>query len=407
MKRLWTAILLLVMLLSMAACAREPAGTQAPGADASYHSKWIWVSGSTMGALTEQGYYYIPKSARMTLTYLDFASGQSVPLCSVVGCTHTGSTCEAQLETFSDCLFFHRDQLYYFHQDGTLRRRNALGGEEVTVGVLGKAFLEEGMNVTVQHSAIAGDYLYYKAMLQTTMLAGGGNTGYYLGRIRLSSGRDEVLLQQEITEGWSFQNIKLCAVRDGGMLFYHSEGIPVKSDDPSLIESSRDMKVFIKQWDAETGEVTTLMEKTRQDFLEVYLVDGGKVYFGGMADTENRIRPDLIAYDLETGQESVVWKQAHFVALGSGCGVLVQDAGHSILSLQTGKTAPITGVSLPYVDAVGPAGFATKNRIMGKDNPNTIAATVFCYVPYAALADGLTKEDLQTVYTLTPGFSQG
>ncbi len=470
-KKLLAMILALAMVLPLAACNVTPPATQLPGSTPVTSAPlpsgstpmpsqsvsqpaftlpsqpegfeipegWIWCS-SQEGALVKNGYYSIPRRGS-TLQYFDFASAQSVVLCEREDCYHTSADCNAYIFPDSKELFFYQDRLYYFHLDGTLRQRNALGKEEAVVGAPGKAACESGETVRINRFVLTGTYLYYQAQIKGSNTQGDARCAV-LGRIELSSGKDAVLIRQEITDGWTFQNVKLCAAQQSGMLFYESKGIPVKNDDPELVEKSRDMKVYLKQWNAETGEVTTLMEKTRQDFLEVYLVDGGKVYFGGMDvpaaqtqsdaaahgegqvpsgstdgslaptvwsngeddipayiergedDSDTKIRPDVFSYDLSTGQETVFREQAHLRGVGGGYAVLVQDGGSSIVELKTGKAFPITGLRLPYVNAVSSDGVVLTTAL-AQDSQRL----VWCYVPFAAQADGLTEDDLLIIHT--------
>ncbi len=415
-KNILAFALLFALLITLGACAREP---EEPDV-AAFHRDWIWCRQNTpKGALTEQGYYYRPRTGARPLTYMDIASGQSVILCSIPGClhnrsecnvlcqingcSHPGADCEAYLETVSEALLFGGGHLYYFHQDGTLRRRNATATSEVTVGLPGKAFLEAGMTVQLDQYVLTGEYLYYRAIVSEPSEGSDVSQREYVGRMHLTSGKDDVILTQELTAGWSYKSVCLCAVQDGGALIYQCEGIPVGYDDPNLGEKSREMKVFIKQWDAATGEIITILEKTRQELQQVTLVGNGKIYYSGMTDTVSMIRPDVMAYDLVTGEETTVWKQAHLIGLGNGFGVLLQDGVRSILNLKTGKTVPITGVSIPYPDAIGALGFVTKQPILDQEGSGSAIATEYCLVSYAALEDGLTADDLQIIYTQMHG----
>ena len=219
MKRIISLLLTLFMVGTITAC-NNPVDTKVEYLD------WVYVrEQTTRGAVSDQGYYYLDGSI---LSYVDFASGLSVALCSRAGCKHKEYDCDAYIGggyAFTP-MYFENDRIYYA-DGGTIYRRNATGIEYAEVGVIGKKYLEERKGVEPQKFAVTGDYLYYLADIQeitsegstTTVIA----TMQTIGRVNLNTGKDELLVEEALDR--DSEKLLLCAVCKNGIIYHHWEGV--------------------------------------------------------------------------------------------------------------------------------------------------------------------------------------
>ncbi len=366
--------------------ARPSHGAPAQGWEFTIHSQ---------GGLTEDGYYYLDRDA-YRLTFFDFDTGQSRVLCSVADCTHEQDSCEAIVGSFPSRLWTAGGQIYYLDHFGDLRCRSADGTVDRLMGTLCAQQIWNGDNVSVTGYIHTQGYLYYEAGISNKS----GDSLRRIGRLDLTTGADEVILELETPVELQFRNITVCAARDDGLLFLQSDGIVADREDPDKLEKSRSMPVYLRFWDARTGEVKTLLEKTRNELQNVALVEGSRIYYNGMS-IQQESRGGVSCFDLRTGKDSVLYPEETLMPLGGGYAVLLKGNTKRIVHLESKESLSYAIDFLSYALSVSPKGFATMNMIPQADGSSAVQSIQFYYVPYAAMADGLQNEDLQYLFIQT------
>ena len=371
---------------------------------------WTWPhTRPDGGSLSEYGYYYIPKDGKI-LTFMDFATGGNATLCSRVACSHNSPDCDAYMAGAS-CLFSHGEHVYYLYSNGLdritkLYRRDATGMAMVEIGVLGEQFIEEQKAVTVSRYAPAGGWLYYSAYVTSEVEEEPGQPTVlqemtYIGRIHLTTGKNEVLLEDE-----NSNPLRLCAVRDGSVLVHRHETAAVNRDDPDYLEQLRQANVTLERWDEETGKVTVLFRKKRLDCLEIQMVAGNQLYC--LTTGMDGSRGDNYTYDLETGEEKLIAEDASYWHLGGGYAFIRSgsEEKRELVNLKTGQTLEnglyeITDGAASVVTMSG-QGVVLQYII---DFGNGTGEIQQSYVAYDSLTDGLQVADLQPAYALKTNIS--
>ncbi len=405
-KTKWILTAALSLALSLCACAAEPTPTEP------FSAQPDWVCNySQQGSLTEQGYYYLENMS--LLRYYDLAAGNSVTLCSATGCRHNSPDCEAYLFSSSKNVFFAGQHLYYLHDDGTLRRRSAIGTEEITVCTLAKDFREEENSVNILKITVSPNYLYYVADLTKTFQVEqqiGGETVLvdqalrykeYLARVQLTTGQEEILSEQPIREDYQLQYMQLCAVRDDSVIFSVADGVPDEGDLEMITESSRSMKMRICRWDAATGETAVLVEKTRQELNEVLYVEDGKIYYCSMGEVG--LLSSVYTYDLDTGKTEMAYPQTSVKPWGAGYAVVHHEENGELvgqlMNLRTDQMITYPEESFAALTAVGEQGVIVRRWIPWELDPSQIKEVAFCYLSYASMDDGVQVSDFKWIYS--------
>ena len=171
-------VLLAVFLLalSLTACTvpenPQPPVTVLPSgqvADLGDTQGWV-MAGRQDGAFSNEGYYYL-KSGYF-LVFADRRTGASVGLCSKPGCRHwmeygqARESCEANIAGYVGPILFAEDSLYYVTLDSYglyLKRRDAAGFSEKTIGTLGKQYTEDEKIISIVNMLQTDGYVYYEA----------------------------------------------------------------------------------------------------------------------------------------------------------------------------------------------------------------------------------------------------
>ena len=387
--RSFVLFLAVLLLLPLFGCAEQPYETVGAITDWEDDSSWVLprIKG---GVLSDEGYYYTNDSM---LYFADTANGIEVCLCSKPGCLHEKGTpqeqewCDAFI--FGSALmpmFFWDDHLFYIERDlyGThVYRRNADGTALTVVADLGTQYTKERKSVLVGYYAHVGDYLYYDATVESTVLTENEETTLtemsYIGRLDLKTNKEEILVESEFT-------LLLGAACPDGLLFMYGDNSKVNYEDENYREQLYESPSYVKFLDSKTGEVTVVLSRKWRDLSGIRAAWGSKLYYSRLGGTWE--------YDMKTGEDR---------SISSGTPIdgqfgLQQVDGKSVLYyIPTGELLPTTfaGERLS-VDTVSHDAVVLKRTIF-KDGVSTSAT--YCYVKLEDLADGLQEKDALDLYT--------
>ena len=409
-RRILGICLTMLTVFSLAACGDKQ--------ETNNNTDWAWTGfGIQEGALTEDGYYYVPASGHV-LSYADLSGKGSTILCSKVGCSHEDEDCEAWIQGFSpNVMFFWNDHIYYLDPNTyAICRRNATGTELTQIGIPGGQFLQAQKTISAGRCVQVGQYLYYTAnVIDKHMDEESGlpiltSEKRYIGRFHLESGKDEILYENnDLKKNGS---LWLLAAEDGGALFIESEGIDLSAEDPQYLETLRQSPVKLFRWDERTGQTQELFNKRNHDCSEWHLIYDGKLYYNTRGDNKTGTMGNVCTYDLTTGGEEIVYENGHFKHLGGGYAMRrTNEDGWQLIELKTGKVLP------KQIDYASPIPcesskegvvvyyFASRESTNADGDSETIRETVYSYVTYASLADGWQETDMVTLYTKKLGYS--
>lgn len=403
-KRFLLILLALLLIFSFSACAQE----------SNENSEWIWVglSSSKQGVLTADGYYYIDRGNSL-LSYADLSGSGKIVLCSKVGCQHKSLECEAYIQNWPNSpMFFWEDHVYYVDEMFTysLYRRDATGAAQMKIGTPTEKYIEEGKASKIQDYLQVGEYLYYCAQITS---AGRDEEGTNIslsesnciGRIHLTSGKDEILVEQSTKNNGA--SLRLYAAKSDGVLYGASEGVDLSADDPGFAEAYRQSAVTLNCWNEGTGEITQLVTKPKRELNEVQLVQNGKIYYCTQVDTETRNKGNIYTYDLSTGKEELVFENASLYHYGGGFAwhETNESDNQMLINLQTGEVLPMELFIRPLLYARSDSGVVVSKFVKDEERPTSIKETIYCYVAYKSMADGLQESDLIPLYTVKSGYS--
>ncbi len=394
-RNLFAIMLTLAALLSLTACAVQP---QNEDSDA----EWVYTNANhfVKFALSEQFCYYLDP---WVLHCVDLTTGQDVVLCSLPGCLHDGEGCDAYLDTYDyNSMFFANDHLYYIHhREGKLYRRSAIGTEEVAVGTLAKEAVEAGKSVEIDVIQCVGSTLYYTADVVSPTDRNGTQLGTLIGCMDLNSGKDTVLLEQEVPEGYAGAGLDLQAARDGELLLLCRDGFQGSTEDPDYREKMRNSPVKLLRLNTANAEVTTVLEKLYKEMSKITSVWADKVYYYAINGEDKAI---VYAYDLKTGKEEKLDTAVISEWLG---GPYVTLTGNKVpYNLQTGEFLPCELERRPVRHAGSDYGIVIDRYIMSAEDPeHKVDAVEYCYIPFSAMADGIQLADLTVVRFLKSGYS--
>lgn len=398
-----------------------------------HDQEWVWIGPrNKQGALSEDGYYYVDPTNKK-LSYADLTGKGSIILCTTIGCKHNSSQCDAHLSTspFSP-IFFWNEHLYYVDDIHTkaLLRRDAAGLKLLEIGKVGEKYIEmkynaaeefnQNLNISWEINSYlqAEEYMYYCAQLEVTALIDKDepnvfrtySIGSYIGRIHLSTGKDEVLAEQ-ISEKIGV-NFLLCAASEDGVLFLSSNGVDASPEDESFVEESRQMPITLNYWSEKTGEIKQVFTKCKKDFSELQLVADGKVYYTTQGNNDINYMGDLYAYDLKTGTDTLVAENAYYLHYGGGYAMRrsPDKEGYTLCNLKTGEILPQELEGAKPIRAYSNDGCVLQgffNEVIKNEDgsEDVLMKSVTYYVAYASLADGLQESDLVQLYTQIMGFS--
>ncbi len=382
-------ILVLAALLTLAACSEEPPA----------QPDWKNIKTGSEGTLSELGYYYFDNHC--ILHYADLATGNSVALCSLPGCPHEEEDCEGYIDAagFSGNMFFANDHLYYYENPCKLHSRSAIGTEEKLVGVICEKYLEDGCGVDKPRMMPSGKWMYYTTTVYKED-AGGDRISetVVLGRMDLTNGKDTVIYEHTVQGNVSLHFLRPGAVRENGILYLQCDGIEAKWKDPDYQQKSEEAVVKLQHWDADTGKVTTLLEKPQYEMMELCVVYGQKLYYYGRVTADGDVC--LFSYDLNTGAAERIPDMDPITSWMGGSYVTV--LGAKPFNLETWEFVAQEGRRIVPV-AVSDIGFVTRESVPREDKPNDTAAVEYYYIPFSAMADGIQDSDKTLLYTLKMG----
>lgn len=396
MKRRFFAITVALMLiLSVAGCAKEPLPTGSGGNGT--EGGWINASfNNADNALSDTGCYHMVDS--YFLYYVEIKSGIDICLCSKPGCLHDKnpdptmlSECDAYIGG-ADRPFFWDEHIYFFVNDeyGThIYSRDETGLSEKKIGSLGTRFTEEKKSVNVSYTVNVGGKLYYEATVDSIQYNEDRQESevvqelFYIGCMNLTTGKDETIIE-------STYPTNLVAAGETGVIAYAYDTTGIDFEDPDYRAELEKRKSQLMLWNAETRDTEILVDKTYKDFNGVGCVSGTRV-FCSTKYGENWY------YDLKTG-ETVPFVQGSVQYIGSRYALLSSGEKWKMLDLQTGQELQneLNAYSFDSY-AASNTGFVLLYRIHnGEGKP---LDRYYCFVAYEDLADGLQKKDLTPLYS--------
>lgn len=424
MRRFFSFLLVACLLLSLCAChvddntttapsntntnTTAPSGTTAPPVDVDITVKtdgWINIepSGSMASCIAFGGYYHCVEMDRQFLAFTDINNGTTVVLCSKAGCKHHQETsqakkekCDAYLGSAVFLMYTYGDKIYYNSDDDgysgvDLYSRNADGTGKQKVADLGADYVTSKSSITIPYYLPVGDQLYYKIEVNGTVLREDGvyevqTVKQVLMRLDLTTGK-ETLIGEFVGE---FPHI--VAAREDQLLFL-SYG--KSNSDAENGEDRNTRPVYLKVWDENVKQTDVLFEKTNNECFGTGFVVGSKYYYNGiMLDEDGQEYSGDLAYDLAT-------EVTEKTDLGSEplngrylfSGTSVYDAQE-----KTVLPADFSAIFCKALDR-GDDGFILLKAFSEEGGTGDWDYSVYAYVTYDALADGLQASDCLDFYT--------
>ena len=294
----------------------------------------------------------------------------------------------------------HLDTLNLEENIVSLFRQDATGASLARVGRLAQKYYESERAVSFLTFAATENWLYYTAEVDKVdwdeEINSFGNVREFdiLCRLHLKTGKEELLIEEPI-EGFH-ESLTLISAWENGALISHLEPGEISLDDPDKSAKLKAAPMRAAYWDGETKTVTTVLERTRQDFGGIiYQHEPGKLFFVSSKTNLQTI------YDLATGTE-----ETFADTLGSYLG----DGWYRRTKKDTGSIElyrPGTGESQPYdlpkavrIECVGETGFVICWFDLFPDSPDNPKESRYFYIPHQALKDGLQEADLLLLYTV-------
>ena len=379
----------MILLISLSACGKEKP-EMLDWAVARDHANH--------GALSEAGYYYVDNSF---LCYADIAAEASTVLCTKAACGHNSDSCDAHMSGGANLALYYWDEHVYYISvsEPTLYSRNATGMDLKKIGALATKYIEEHKGIAIGACTIADGYLYYEADISDKVIDKNGVKTTQLvmqsiGRINLSTGKDEVLAEENIDK--TSEKLQLCAVKGKELLTFHWEGTDADRMDPDYITAIRSIPVTLHYRNTATGETKVVFQKTMEDCSEIIMVSGENVYYKAMSTTNTENAGYIYSYNMSTGEDMLACGEYARWYLGGGyvqCNYQVPEI--YIFNINTSKRMPyeLTGTGIVY--NTSNKGFVLCLIPVGEEKKER---RVY-YVPHKALSDGLQETDLQYLYS--------
>ncbi len=362
---------------------------------------WVWVRDALIhGAICDTGYYYTDGNL---LRYADFTADASTVLCTKAGCGHDDDTCDAYLRSgLWKQLLYWNERIYYFDiLDPILYSRDATGVNLKKIGTVASKYIEDGKAVKIGRYAVAADYLYYEVDIFDKVVTDEGvNTTELVlqsvGRINLSTGRDEIVHEEKI-EDPADEKMILCAVRNDGLLLNHWTDMDVDPRDPDYVEKRKNSGSDLLHFDIESGKMTVLFEKNMVECAGVKLVSGDKVYYKMLSSVGVKDAGYTYSYDLNTGKTEIACPiNAQWYLGGNYIQCIDRETDNTLIyDMSLKKELPFEIEHAGQVWNVADNGFVMS--LIGEKE------MVYYFVSREALADGLQEADLQPLYSRTMG----
>lgn len=353
---------------------------------------WAWAD-FYEGAFSDQGYYYLHNDS--FLYFLDTTSGVVTALCAEAGCLHAEEpnnrqweNCGAYMAWCSGRLTpmcFWNGNLFCVGMDMSLYRSNATGIERLVMGTLGSVYTKELKTVSSMEHALSGSLWYYHGTVDSIVRDPETGRGLYqqeleyISRVDLATGKEEILIEDREN------NLTLCAANNNGVLFIAEKCVDL--NDPNYMELLNNRTAALKYWDSTTGEVTTLFQKVS---TAVDMVMGAEVFCRTFAGG----KVSSFTLNLNKGEEKTVFPGASIKHLGGGYGLRLVNGNSDgyLYNLQTGDRLPNELSGGIWMKCAADRGCILREHATG-------TTSYYYYVPYAAFADGLQKEDAMSFYT--------
>ena len=267
------------------------------------------VSTIDVGAFGAGGYY---DEEDFVLTFTDISNGTNVVLCSKPGCSHYNASeskkkdCDAYIGMIVSMHYFDGKVYYVGYLRGSddrsslwLQRRNADGTGEEKIGRLASEYITSETSVSITECIFAGDKFYYRADVMRSSknetVAVEDNTDWYLMRMDLNSGKEELLGAFSTTE-----LPRLLAAREDVLLYYTLPRLTEeeKANNPDL-RQEKPTKLCV--WADSVKQNITLYSEKYKIFRGRGTVLGGKYYYPYYDNPESG-EDRYKAYDLVTRQ---------------------------------------------------------------------------------------------------------
>lgn len=360
--------------------------------------EWVRASSRESEIVGEQGIYFVDGQI---FSYYDISSGLKVALCSKAGCLHGDAPgrgyedCDGygNLHTGEDLICVWNGSVYYQHEKAGgdyLCRCSATGTDHITLGPIGTRYTQDKQTFYILKDGVVDGYWYYHARVNG--FERDPETGVnmyrqvleYIARVDLATGKETILLEDR--ENY----MMLMAVSPYGVLYTTEE----ENDESNPIDIR---KIALKCWNAETGKIGTLFEKS-----------GGTVTWVGNNKVEcwSYTKDHGYSFDVTTGETRQL--EGFLVYWGGGYARFVDGNGDSFISnLKTGEKLPS---QFDYKDiqleSSSELGCVLKWNIMddgGSADDRRYTEGRYCYVAYEDLADGLQESDLLCYRTVKYG----
>ena len=382
-----------------------PTATNAPeGVKVDLNDGWT-VGFASSGPFSEAGYYYI---SDYFLYFMDTENGISVILCSKAGCHHNESkdrkeysACEANVG-HCNIFFYYDGHLYYDKYDAdnpnavNLYRRNADGTGEEKVATLCEELFSQTSEVVPGPYIIADGMMYYTASINGIVEPEPNHLviqqiGGLLMRLDLETGKEKEILRMNDVY------IQLFAARKDALIFYTQELLPPEEMIGSYGEKMKDFPARLQVWRESTGESELIFEKTNEQFPTALNIYGGKLYYYGQKGTGQQY-----TYDFATGEHKKAELPDGFCLVNDDYWYAHGELNTTIYDYRTGK--PVSGDFddwRVYASEVGERGFIGQFWLFsGKTEEGKYIKEreIYGYVPFAAMEDGLQKEDILIIY---------
>lgn len=417
MKGILSVMLAVILMLLLVACVQEPnattISTTVPVGNGTTEGMKIdlndgWTIGfANCGPLSEDGYYYIDDNF---LYFMDIENGNAVILCSKTACKHDKETDEKKLYAceafFPVCtiLFYSDGYIYYdkYEEENPnaihLYRRNADGTEEKKVATLCEAFFSQTTSVEISAYIAADGMLYYSASIYELVQTEPGafvdtRTEVLLMRLDLTNGKEQEILR--LKNAYIYP---LAARKDA--LIYHR--LDALSQDEMLnldFEKLDAMPALMQIWTESSGTATTIFEKTDEQ-CTMQGIFGSKFYYSGRNEYAG-----VYAYDFATGEHITTNLPENAGMINENYWSVYdhEEFKTTIYDFRTGE--PVSGDFADWrinFRKVGKKGGIVELVLITGITPDgkklIVAKEINGYVPFAAMEDGLQKEDILIIY---------
>ncbi len=403
-------------MLSLTACVQQPgvttgggvstttvpAGTDVPeGVKADLNDGWT-VGFANSGSFSDVGYYYL---SDYFLYFMDTENGTSVILCSKAGCQHDKAedwdeiyACEAFID-MGTVLFYSDGYLYYdkIEQDNPnaihLYRRNADGTAEKKVATLCEAYFSKTTSVEIAGYLCADGILYYSATIYEMVEETPNNfvlnrSEVLLMRLDLTTGKEKEILRLKNAY------IMPLAAREDALIFHRLDALP--QNEMKDFEKRKNLPSLLQVWTESNGTADTIFETTYEKCSLIGMY-GDKFYYSGRNEYAG-----IYAYDFATGEHITTNLPENAVILNENYWSVSGELSTTIYDFRTGE--PVHGDFDDWFISfreVGENGFVAEFWLIAGISPGgkiTFERKIHGYVPFAALEDGLQKEDILIIY---------